>query len=154
MEISGGGFEPDQLAGDLGTVVESIVQMARTLNTTHKMSRSTSGVLATLDINGPLRLTALAAREGVTQPAMTQLVSRLQASGLVTREADPSDGRVVRIVITETGRAVMNTRRAERVNRLSQLLAQLTLEQRAAIAGAMPALLALAEANSSTPVSA
>lgn len=142
------------MAGDLGTVVEQLVQMARTLNRTHKMSRSTSGVLATLDLNGPLRLTALAAREGVTQPAMTQLVSRLQASGLVTREADASDGRVVRIVITETGRTVMHTRRTERINRLGELLSQLSPEQRATIADAMPALLALAEANASDPVGA
>lgn len=152
MEISGNGPEPDDMAGDLGTVVERIVAMARTLNKSHPMSRSASGVLATLDLNGPLRLTALAAREGVTQPAMTQLVSRLQASGLITREPDPNDGRVVRIVITDAGRALMDTRRAERTNRLSTLLSQLSPEQRKTIAEAMPALLDLAEANTSTPV--
>lgn len=152
MEIPGEGPEPDDMAGDLGTVVERIVAMARTLNTAHTMSRSASGVLATLDLHGPLRLTALAVREGVTQPAMTQLVSRLQAAGLITREADPDDGRVVRIVITTAGRALMATRRAERTSRLSALLSQLSPGQRATIAGAMPALLALAEANSSAPV--
>jgi len=141
------------MAGDLGTVLERLVAMARTLNRAHLMSRSTSGVLATLDLNGPLRLTALAAREGVTQPAMTQMVSRLQGSGLVTREADPSDGRVVRIVITEKGRDVMRIRRTERTDRISELLSQLSPPERASIAGAMPALLSLAEANDTAPAS-
>lgn len=42
---------------------------------------------------GPIRLTTLAAKEGVSQPSMTQLIQRLERAGLVTRLADPDDGR-------------------------------------------------------------
>jgi DNA-binding MarR family transcriptional regulator len=35
---------------------------------------------------------------------MTQLVARLQDSGLVSRSADPNDGRVVEVGITAEGR--------------------------------------------------
>ncbi|MBO0816571.1 MAG: MarR family transcriptional regulator, partial [Actinobacteria bacterium] len=38
------------------------------------MSLTAAATLATLDRSSPRRLTALAAHEGVTQPAMTQLV--------------------------------------------------------------------------------
>lgn len=134
----------EELAGDLGGVLEGLVALIRSLNTVHVMSRTASGTLATLDRHGPSRLTALAAREGVTQPAMTQLIGRLQDAGLVSREADPADRRVVQVSITGEGRAVMARRRAERAERLSTLLGQLSPEHRQALASALPAMDALA----------
>ena len=144
----------DDLAGDLGAALERLVALIRSLNTDNPMSRSASGTLATLERSGPSRLTALAARESVTQPAMTQLVSRLEDAGLVRREPDPADGRVVRVVITDEGRALMARRRAERAGRLATLLDQLTPEQQQVLAGALPALNALAETRLRPAVSA
>ena len=60
-----------------------------------------AATLASLERLGPQRLTDLAAREGVTQPAMTQLITRLEEAGLARREASPDDGRVVLVAITE-----------------------------------------------------
>jgi DNA-binding MarR family transcriptional regulator len=102
-----------------------------------------AATLATLERNGPSRLTLLAVREGVTQPAMTQLISRLEDSGLVRREADPVDGRVVRVTITEEGRATLARRLAGRAEKLAVILAQLSPEHRAALAAALPSLDAL-----------
>lgn len=152
METSGAGPEPDELAGDLGVALERVVALARVLNSANPMSRSASGTLATLARIGPTRLTALAAREGVTQPAMTQLVGRLQGSGLVTREADPDDGRVVRVAITDAGRDLITARRAERTQKLAALLTRLTVEQRTALADAVPALDALADLHAGNTV--
>lgn len=149
MEISA-----EELAADLGSVLERLVALIRTLNTDNPLSRSASGTLATLDRSGPSRLTALAARENVTQPAMTQLVSRLEEAGLVRREPDPSDGRVVRVVITGEGRTLMSRRRAERAGRLAALLTQLTPRQQRFLTDALPALSALADTHLSAPVSA
>ena len=53
----------------------------------------------------PIRLTALAAKEGVSQPSMTQLIQRLERLGLVTRLADPDDGRAALIGITGRAKA-------------------------------------------------
>jgi DNA-binding MarR family transcriptional regulator len=147
MKNPGGAPEPDELAGDLGTALERVVALIRSLNTVNVMSRSASGTLATLERSGPTRLTALAVREGVTQPAMTQLISRLQDSGLVSREPDPDDGRVVRVVITDEGRAILAARRAERAERLAVLLARISPEYRAALAAALPAVEALTDVH-------
>ena len=147
MENSDGTTEPDELAGDLGTALERAVALIRSLNTVNVMSRSASGTLATLERSGPARLTALAARESVTQPAMTQLISRLQDSGLVSREPDPDDGRVVRVVITDEGRAMLAARHAERTERLAVLLARISPEHRAALAAALPAMEALTDVH-------
>jgi DNA-binding MarR family transcriptional regulator len=103
--------------------------------------------LATLERQGPRRLTALAALAGVTQPAMTQLISRLEDDGLVRREADVADGRVVQVRITDEGRATLARRRAGRAAKLAVILTQLSPEYQAALAAAVPALDALAAAR-------
>jgi DNA-binding MarR family transcriptional regulator len=103
-----------------------------------------AATLAGIERLGPQRLTVLAAREGVTQPAMTQLISRLEESGLVHREASAEDGRVVLVVITDEGRAVLARRRSVRSDRMAAIIAQLGPEHRAALAIALPALDALA----------
>jgi DNA-binding MarR family transcriptional regulator len=107
------------------------------------MSLTTAATLATLDRSGPIRLTALAANEGVTQPAMTQLVGRLEDQGLAIRRADPADGRVVHVLITDAGREVVADRRAIRAERLSSLLTKLSQADQDALAAALPAMDAL-----------
>jgi DNA-binding MarR family transcriptional regulator len=137
----------EELGGELGVVLERLVTLLRSLNTAEPMSRTASATLSTLDREGPCRLTALATRERVTQPAMSQLIDRLATAGLVRRQADPSDGRVVLISITELGQAVRERRRAERAERLAALIGQLAPEYQARIAAALPALDALARAG-------
>ena len=130
-------------AADVAAALERLFGLIRWLSPAG-LSLTSAGTLATLDRSGPCRLTALAAREGVTQPAMTQLISRLEESGLVRREASPEDGRVVLVVITDEGRAVLGRRRSVRSERMAGIIAQLSPEHRAALAGALPALDALA----------
>jgi DNA-binding MarR family transcriptional regulator len=150
MENSDGIPSSHELAGDLGSVLERVVALLRSLNTAYALSRTASATLASLERNGPSRLTALATREGVTQPAMTQLISRLQDSGLVRREPDPTDGRVVLVSITDQGRRIMAERRDERAGRLAALLSEISPEHRAALATAIPALEALTGAHGLT----
>src|SRR5215469_8616264 len=90
------------------------------------MSLTTAATLSTLEQSGPVRLTVLAASEGVTQPAMTQLVRRLEEAGLATRCADPDDGRVVKVQIAGAGRELLAQRRSARAERLSALLSRLS----------------------------
>lgn len=78
---------------------------------------------------GPIRLTTLAAKEGVSQPSMTQLVQRLERAGLVTRIADPDDGRACLIGITAEGQAVLDERKRMRRERLAALIATLSAEE-------------------------
>jgi DNA-binding MarR family transcriptional regulator len=81
-----------------------------------------------------------AAREQVTQSAITQIVTRLEQDGLVERQRDPSDGRAVLVHITAPGAAIIDGRRAERMARLGELAGRLTPADREAIAAALPAL--------------
>jgi DNA-binding MarR family transcriptional regulator len=134
----------DALAAALTTDLERIFGLFRSLSPPSGLSMTAAATLSAIERLGPQRLTVLAAREGVTQPAMTQLISRLEESGLVRREASPEDGRVVLVVVTDEGRAVLARRRSVRADRMAAVIAQLSPEHRAALAGALPALDALA----------
>jgi DNA-binding MarR family transcriptional regulator len=147
MESSGsaaGTVTAIDLAAALTVDLERIMGLYRSLIEPGGLSLTAAATLAAIERFGPQRLTALAAREGVTQPAMTQLISRLEDAGLVRRESHPDDGRVVLVTITDEGRATLAQRRDTRAARLAVILARLSPEHLAALAAARPALDALA----------
>jgi DNA-binding MarR family transcriptional regulator len=123
--------------------LERLAGLFRWLSSPSELSLTAVATLATLQRSGPQRLTWLAASEGVTQPGMTQLISRLQEAGLVERVTDPADRRAVQVSLTESGRAALARRRADRAEKLAGLLGQLTAQQRAALAAAVPVIEAL-----------
>src|SRR5580693_8592555 len=122
----------DMLAADLAAGLERVVSLLRALSQPSGLSMTSVATLATLERQGPRRLTALAALAGVTQPAMTQLISRLEDDRLVRREADSADGRVVQVRITDEGRATLARRRTGRAAKLAVILTQLSPEYQAA----------------------
>jgi DNA-binding MarR family transcriptional regulator len=153
MEISGGP-EGDALAAGIAAAMERLVRLFRAINTADGLSLTAAATLATLERSGPCRLTSLAVGEGVTQPAMTQLIARLQEAGLVNRAADPSDGRVVQVRVTGEGRALLARRRAARAERLALILDRLSPGELAALQAALPAIDALANAQAADPLAA
>ena len=64
-------------------------------------------VLYTLSkCENPIRLSELNRHVLLSQPALSRMVDRLADRGLVSRAADPRDGRGVGLSLTEAGRAV------------------------------------------------
>jgi DNA-binding MarR family transcriptional regulator len=117
----------------------------RRLTPRHGLSLTAASVLRRLERSGPQRLCDLYAPEGVTQPAMTQLVTRLEKDGLATRGSDPADGRLVIVSITAAGRAAVERRRVRNALALSERLRELSEEDRTAIVAALPAMERLSE---------
>jgi DNA-binding MarR family transcriptional regulator len=62
--------------------------------------------------DGPRRITDLAELEGLAQPTTTLLVKRLEEQGLVRRERQTHDQRVVLVWLTEAGEAALRDLRA------------------------------------------
>ena len=151
--------EPDTrpervLAAAVAAALERLMGLFRSLTPPSGLSLTAAATLATLERSGPSRLTSLAVREGVTQPAMTQLIGRLQESGLGDRAADPTDGRVVQVRVTDEGRAMLARRRAVRAERLAEILARLSPDEQAALSATLPAMDALANAQQADPLPA
>jgi len=106
---------------------------------------------------GPIRLTTLAAKEGVSQPSMTQLIQRLERLDLVARLADPDDGRAALIGITQHGQKLLDERKRMRRDRLTALMETLAAEEESALLlaarVALPVLRRLVE-NADCPLEA
>jgi DNA-binding MarR family transcriptional regulator len=117
----------------------------RQRQTQQQISFSAAATLSTLDSYGPCRLTELAGREGISQPSMTAMVSRLERQGLVERRHDPSDGRIVLVAITRVGQDMVRRRRAGRVAFLASLVGALDPAEQCALASAAAALRHMAD---------
>ncbi len=108
------------------------------------LSLTAAATLYALERHGPQRITHLAAREGVTQPSMTALVTKLEDLGLAERRCDPSDGRVVLVALSPAGARYVTERRQAGADGLVGLVDDLPEDQAASLRAALPALRALA----------
>ncbi|OBF55431.1 MarR family transcriptional regulator [Mycobacterium sp. 852002-53434_SCH5985345] len=102
-----------------------------------ELSVSAMEVLHTLSLEGPTRLTTLSEAIHVSQPAMTQLIQRLDRRNLVARVADPADGRATIINVTESARDLLRRLRNEDSEKLAALLATLSESDQEALRLAM-----------------
>jgi DNA-binding MarR family transcriptional regulator len=131
--------------------LDRLYRLLRRIQPDNPLSLTASSTLRRLADGGSCRLTDLAALEGVSQPAMTQLVTRLEKDGLVVRLKDDSDGRVCQVCVTTAGQELLRERRTRTTRRLAQLLSTLDPADRDAILAALPALNKLDEKGPANP---
>jgi DNA-binding MarR family transcriptional regulator len=147
QEVSRPTTDPPIDCAEFSAVLEHLLSAWRRLAVPGELSPTAAFTLSRLARDGSSRLTDLANSEHVTQPAMTQLISRLEAQGLAERFRDADDARVVNVRVTAAGEALVTSRRAARAAKLTELLAALPAAQQTALAMALPALKTLAEVS-------
>lgn len=130
---------------ELGTVADALERLAVWLRaaTAGPVSATTMTALDTLARVGAMRVSDLAASEGITQPGMTALVNRLTDSGWAQKLPDPSDGRATLVRITDAGREALAGRRRERAAVLLAAIRGLEPGEQQALIGARDAVSAL-----------
>jgi DNA-binding MarR family transcriptional regulator len=124
----------------LATTIEDFNTVFIRLASVQRLSFSTLSVLHSLSRGGPMRLTDLLATEQIKQPALTYLVAKLEATGLVSRRPDPSDARAALLTVTPAGETVVRSRHADRVAMLARLTDRLDDHDRAVLADAQRVL--------------
>jgi DNA-binding MarR family transcriptional regulator len=134
MERANPGTNGDDIAEALE---QASILITRHLSDRTALSLTASMTLDTLSREGPIRLTALAAAAGISQPSMTELVQRLERQGLLTRVNDPEDGRAALVGVTDGGRVLLDERRRYRRDRLAELLTEMSPQEEAALTLAM-----------------
>lgn len=82
-----------------------------------------ASALSVLVFGGATTLGELAAAEQVRPPTMTRLVRALERDGLVRRESDARDRRVIHLHATPRGAALLMAARKRRVRKLARPLA-------------------------------
>jgi len=143
-------------AQQLDEIAEALPQRASALSqifltrSSVCVSRTEVGVLRRLAC-GPRRISALAADERVTQPAITLLVNRLEERGWVLRAADPSDRRAVLVSLTPDGEDALARLRAEYRALLHDQMTELDDHQVHTLATAVQILDGLIERLSQRP---
>ncbi|MFI2781343.1 MarR family winged helix-turn-helix transcriptional regulator [Streptomyces sp. ALB3] len=131
-----------------GMLAEQLLRLTRRLQRIQSRQLEPIGITpaqfrllrTTAHCEAPPRMADLAERLDVVPRAVTTLVDGLEASGRVRRAPDPANRRVVRIEITEEGRAVLRSMRDARKAAAEEILAPLTAEQREVLGGLLTAL--------------
>jgi DNA-binding MarR family transcriptional regulator len=72
------------------------------------MEPAAYGLLTVIRREGPIRLTELAMSIGVGKPSVSRQIAFLESIGLVSKEADPLDGRAQSIRLTPKGEEKMH----------------------------------------------
>ena len=91
-------------------------------------------------LNPGLSLRQLAAEEGISAPALSGHVDRLENAGLIARVRDEQDRRRVGLTLTEDGERLLRRLRARRTTWLAKRLRGLDDEDVAAIEAAIEPL--------------
>ncbi len=76
------------------------------------LSRPAIRILATLRVDGPMRLSDLARAADLEAPLISREIRSLVDGGYVSRDPDPTDGRAGIVALTDTGRAASEAYRA------------------------------------------
>ena len=96
---------------------------------------------------GPITLGDLARAEQVRPPTISKLIVELEKQGLVERQADAADRRIVRVHATARGVKVLRDGRQRRVAALVSSLGALSARERALLARAIPVLERIARSS-------
>ena len=130
------------------TLHVAVMRLARRLRAEradHGLTLTQLSALATLQRHGPLTPRALADHERVTPPSMTRTLAALADAGLVTRSADPLDGRSQVIALTPAAEELLARDRQRRADWLASRTATLSDTDRVTLERAAVILEGLAE---------
>ncbi|RLU89255.1 MarR family transcriptional regulator [Streptomyces griseocarneus] len=132
-----------------GQLTEQLMRLARRINRAQKLYLDPVGItpaqarlLRTVaHYEEPPRMADLAQRLEVVPRAVTTLVDALEENGSVRRAQDPANRRVIRIELTDHGRATLRALRESRRAAVEDILAPLSAEQRALLGSLLTELL-------------
>jgi DNA-binding MarR family transcriptional regulator len=120
----------------------AVMRLARRLRQSADtgITPSMLSALSSIERLGPLSLGDLASAERVTPATLSVIVGRLERAGLIERESDPADGRVVLVSVSPHGKRLMERSRRRKTAYLARGLELLDPSDREALARALPAL--------------
>ncbi|WP_433055735.1 MarR family winged helix-turn-helix transcriptional regulator [Dactylosporangium sp. CS-033363] len=122
---------------EIGREVGRFIRLSERLFATLKWNEAGRGLerpayllLSRIAVDGPFRLSALAADVSLDLSTVSRQVAALETAGLIGRYPDPHDRRASLVEVTELGREVFAENRARWLATWEELLADWTPEQR------------------------
>ncbi|MEI7298620.1 MarR family winged helix-turn-helix transcriptional regulator [Paraburkholderia tropica] len=137
--LSANAAEAALLAESIREVVSRFVKSVREHSGTH--SNAQNETLAVLERTGPVSISMLAERRGVTHQTMRLIVMKLAEQGLLILKKDAEDRRAYLVHVTGKGREQIARERSARVQWLTeQLIEKTSREERALLKAAVHTL--------------
>lgn len=93
------------------------------------------------------QMTEIATHFKIELPSATSLVTKLKSLQLITRKADKKDRRLVRIALTTKGQKLLTDALKERSKKMTQVLRQLTDEDKSILLNILQRLILRMEKN-------
>jgi DNA-binding MarR family transcriptional regulator len=109
------------------------------------VSASQLRALLVIERTGEMNLNGLAEELGAIPSSASRLCDRLQAAGLIARDAGRTDRREVVLSLTPDGRRLLHTRRTTRRADIDRVLAAMSDHDRAALLAGLEGFRAAAE---------
>jgi DNA-binding MarR family transcriptional regulator len=135
---------PGSPAAQLLDELSELVVSERTAYMTHAHQRSLSlahmFLMAKIHGHGPMAMSKVAELIGSGLPTATGLINRMEERGLVRREHDTRDRRVVLVSLTKQGAADIAALNQARRRRLSAAINLLSARDQASLLGGIRAL--------------
>ena len=83
-----------------------------------------------IDAHGSMKMKDIAGELNISLPAATGMIDRLYHMGLVRREFDPKDRRVVKIILTPRGKRVLDNTKENRKKAIEDVFSGLSDKER------------------------
>jgi DNA-binding MarR family transcriptional regulator len=146
-EVMGSGVSqtPEFVADELRPVLLRLTRELRKESEQLGVTTRQATLLWLVKRSPGLSLAELAAEEGISPPALSGHVDRLERAGLIERVRSSQDRRRVGLALTEEGIRLLRRIRARRTTWLAMRLRELDQAELDALATAVPALRRLLE---------
>jgi DNA-binding MarR family transcriptional regulator len=103
-EPDGDGYQPGDFEEAFRVAKHAVAHASISLFARHGVYEGQQFVLRRLWREDGLTPGQIAKQLGLATPTVTRAATRMEAAGLLRREPHPSDGRLVRLVLTDRGR--------------------------------------------------
>jgi DNA-binding MarR family transcriptional regulator len=133
-------LNPDLVAADLRPVVLRLARGLRKETEQLGITARQATLLWLIRRSPGLSLAELAAEEGISPPALSGHVDRLEGAGLVERVRSEEDRRRVGLRLTDEGSQLMRRVRARRTTWLAERMRTLEPDELETLAAALPSL--------------
>jgi len=115
------------------------------------LSMSSIGTLHHLRRTGHVGVSDLGEHLGVSSPAASQMLDRLVDDGLITRVEDPTDRRMKRITLAETGRRILEESMDAQLSWIKELGNRFSDQEKEQLTAAMRLMIKKAREGESIP---
>ena len=132
--------DPNALADRLHSAAIHLLRRLRREDDAAGLPAPQLSALSVIVFGGPITLGELARAEQVRPPTITRVVATLEEAGLVVRDVDANDRRIVRVKATRHGGTLLQEGRRRRVAALTTSLAGLSAADRTLLARAVPVI--------------